>query len=119
MPVSRSTSQRAIPRTSPAKSIPVSLRCFSQSSAAVCVKKTKEGEVTIAYLRDDNSNFYEDGTAAKLDGTEGDVMVDFPEFYYKWVKVDDNKFTYRFAFYNVDGSYKHVPRSLVGAYKAI
>ena len=80
-------------------------------------KKTKEGEATIAYLRDDNSNFYEDGTAAKLDGTEGDVMVDFPEFYYKWVKVDDNKFTYRFAFYNVDGSYKHVPRSLVGAYK--
>ena len=80
-------------------------------------KKTKDGEVTIAYLRDDNSNFYEDGTAAKLDGTEGDVMVDFPEFYYKWVKVDNNKFTYRFAFYNVDGTYKHVPRSLVGAYK--
>lgn len=80
-------------------------------------KKTKEGEVAIAYLRDDNSNFYEDGTAAKLDGTEGDVMVDFPEFYYKWVKVDNNKFAYRFAFYNVDGTYKHVPRSLVGAYK--
>lgn len=80
-------------------------------------KKTKDGEVTIAYLRDDNSNFYEDGTAAKLDGTEGDVMVDFPEFYYKWVKVDNNKFAYRFAFYNVDGTYKHVPRSLVGAYK--
>lgn len=80
-------------------------------------KKTKDGEVTIAYLRDDNSNFYEDGTAAKLDGTEGDVMVDFPEFYYKWVNVDNSKFTYRFAFYNVDGTYKHVPRSLVGAYK--
>ena len=80
-------------------------------------KKTADGEVSIAYLRDDNSNFYEDGTAAKLDGTEGDVMVDFPEFYYKWVKVDTNKFTYRFAFYNVDGTYKHVPRSLVGAYK--
>lgn len=80
-------------------------------------KKTKDGEVAIAYLKDDNSNFYEDGTAAKLDGTEGDVMVDFPEFYYKWVNVDNNKFTYRFAFYNVDGTYKHVPRSLVGAYK--
>lgn len=80
-------------------------------------KKTKDGEVAIAYLKDDNSNFYEDGTAAKLDGTEGDVMVDFPEFYYKWVNVDNSKFTYRFAFYNVDGTYKHVPRSLVGAYK--
>lgn len=80
-------------------------------------KKTAEGEVSIAYLRDDNSNFYEDGTAAKLDGTEGDVMVDFPEFYYKWESVDSNKFRYRFAEYNVDGTFKHVPRSLVGAYK--
>lgn len=80
-------------------------------------KKTAEGEVSIAYLRDDNSNFYEDGTAAKVDGTEGDVMVDFPEFYYKWEAVDSNKFRYRFALYNVDGTFKHVPRSLVGAYK--
>ena len=80
-------------------------------------KKTAEGEVSIAYLRDDNSNYYEDGTAAKLDGTEGDVMVDFPEFYYKWESVDSNKFRYRFAEYNVDGTFKHVPRSLVGAYK--
>ena len=81
-------------------------------------KKTAEGQVTIAYLNNSNSNQYEDGTAAKLDGTEGDVMVDFPEFYYKWEKVDDNKFRYRFAEYNVDGTFKHVPRSLVGAYKA-
>ena len=80
-------------------------------------KKTAEGQVTIAYLNNSNSNQYEDGTTAKLDGTEGDVMVDFPEFYYKWEKVDDNKFRYRFAEYNVDGSFKHVPRSLVGAYK--
>lgn len=80
-------------------------------------KKTAEGEVSIAYLRDDNSNYYEDGSTAKLDGTEGDVMVDFPEFYYKWESVDSNKFRYRFAEYNVDGTFKHVPRSLVGAYK--
>lgn len=81
-------------------------------------KKTADGEVTIAYLRDDNSNFYEDGTAAALDGTEGDVMVDFPEFYYKWEQVDANKFRYRIALYDVDGTFKHVSRSLVGAYKA-
>ena len=45
-------------------------------------------------------------------------MVDFPEFYYKWEQVDSNRFRYRFAEYNVDGTFKHVPRSLVGAYKA-
>lgn len=44
-------------------------------------------------------------------------MVDFPEFYYKWESVDSNKFRYRFAEYNVDGTFKHVLRSLVGAYK--
>lgn len=80
-------------------------------------KKTAEGKVAIAYLNNSNSNQYEDGTTAKLDGTEGDVMVDFPEFYYKWESVDGNKFRYRFAEYNVDGTFKHVPRSLVGAYK--
>lgn len=81
-------------------------------------KKTAEGQVTIAYLKDTDSNYYEDGTAAQLNGNEGDVMVDFPEFYYKWELVDANKFRYRFAEYNVDGTFKHVPRSLVGAYKA-
>ena len=81
-------------------------------------KKTADGQVTIAYLKDTDSNYYEDGTAAQLNGNEGDVMVDFPEFYYKWEQVDANKFRYRFAEYNVDGTFKHVPRSLVGAYKA-
>ena len=81
-------------------------------------KKTANGEVTISYLKDTDSNYYADGSSAKLDGTEGDVMVDFPEFYYKHEKIDANKFRYRFAEYNVDGTFKHVPRSLVGAYKA-
>lgn len=44
-------------------------------------------------------------------------MVNFPEFYYKWEKVDDNKFRYKFSERNADGAFKHVPRSLVGAYK--
>lgn len=44
-------------------------------------------------------------------------MVNFPEFYYKYEKVDDNKYRYWFSLYDVDGEYKHVGRSLVGAYK--
>lgn len=72
----------------------------------------------IAYLKDTDSNYYEDGTPAKLDGTEGDIMVDFPEFYYKWEQMDANKFRYRFALSNIDGNFKYIPRSLVGAYKA-
>jgi len=82
------------------------------------VKKTAEGQVTIAYLRDDNSKYYEDGTAAVLTGSEGDVMVHFPEFYYKYEKVDDNKFRYHFALQKVDDTYIKVSESLLGAYEA-
>lgn len=81
-------------------------------------KNLGQGEVAICYLDDSNSNFYEDGTPAVLTGEEGDVMVNFPEFWYKWVGIDDTHFAYRFAFSNIDGSYKHVTRSLLGAYKA-
>lgn len=80
-------------------------------------KKTAEGQVSIAFLRNDNSNYYEDGTAAKLDGTEGDVMVYKPEFYYKYESLGGTKFAYRLSFFNVDGTYKHSPESLIGAYK--
>lgn len=89
---------------------------LSQFRRCLC-KKTDDGEATVCYLDDNNSNFYEDGSAAVLTGEEGDVMVNFPEFWYKWVKIDDNRFAYRFSLFNVDGDYKHVPRSLVGAYK--
>lgn len=72
------------------------------------------GEVFVCRLKEDNSNLYFDGSPADLTGQEGDVMVAFLEF---WYKVDDNKFLYHFADHNIDGTYIHVPRSLVGAYK--
>lgn len=80
-------------------------------------KKTANGQVTICYLKDTDSNYYADGTAAVLTGNEGDVMVDFPEFYYKYQSLGGTKYAYRFALYNVDGTYKHVERSLLGVYK--
>lgn len=75
------------------------------------------GEVFVCRLDDNDSNFYLDGSPADLTGQEGDVMVVFLEFWYKWYKVDDNKFLYHFADHNIDGTYIHVPQSLVGAYK--
>lgn len=52
-----------------------------------------------------------------MNGSEGDVMVNFPEFWYKWVKIDNNKFAYKFSLSNIEGDWVHVGRSLVGAYK--
>lgn len=80
-------------------------------------KKTGEGKVTIAYLDDSNSNFYEDGTLAVLTGEEGDVMVYFPEFWYKGM-YSEKGYKFCFALEQIDNTWKHAPASLVGAYKA-
>ena len=42
------------------------------------------------YLSPTDSTKKADGTAANLDGTDGQVMVELPKFWYKTVWVDDN-----------------------------
>lgn len=83
----------------------------------LCKSAMGGGEVFVCRLKKDNSNLYLDGSQANLTGPEGDVMVVFLEFWYKWYKVDDNRFLYHFADHDIDGTYIHVPESLVGAYK--
>ncbi len=75
------------------------------------------GNATICYLDNNNSTLYNDGSAAALDCSEGDVMVYFPEFWYKYENVDDDYFRYYISERAMDG-YVHVEASLVGAYKA-
>ena len=60
----------------------------------LCKSAMGGGEVFVCRLDDNDSNFYLDGSPADLTGQEGDVMVVFLEFWYKWYKVDDNKFLY-------------------------
>lgn len=81
-------------------------------------KKSADGQMTIRYLKNDNSNYYDDGTAAKLDGTEGDVMVYFPRFYYKYENLGSYKFAYSFALVQLDNTWKESAECLVGAYEA-
>lgn len=83
----------------------------------LCKSAMGGGEVFVCRLDDNDSNLYFDGSPAVLTGEEGDVMVVFLEFWYKWYKVDDNRFLYHFADHDIDGTYIHVPQSLVGAYK--
>ena len=52
-----------------------------QSKMRRCV--VKDGIVQY-YLDANNSELKEDGTAAKLDGTDGDVMVEIPECFYRF-----------------------------------
>ena len=48
-------------------------------------KQAVKGTMTIAQLDDADSNKYADGTAAKLDGTEGDMFVYETHYWYKGV----------------------------------
>lgn len=47
-----------------------------------CLMKIVNNQANICYLDESNSNKFQDGTTAKLDGTNGDWMVELPEFYY-------------------------------------
>lgn len=89
---------------------------LSQFRRCLC-KKVSDNNVKICYLDDSNSNYYADGAAATLTGSEGDVMVYFPEMYYKCTDDGTNLKIY-IALDKVDDTYKHCPASLVGAYKA-
>lgn len=51
-----------------------------QSKMKRCVIKDN---VVQYYLNANNSELKEDGTPAKLDGTDGNVMVEIPEFFYR------------------------------------
>jgi len=70
----------------------------------------------LTYLKNDNSLLKPDGTAATLDGTSGQVMVEIPEFYYKsW--TDGNFFNILISEYALTG-YTKSAKQYIGAFKA-
>lgn len=82
-----------------------------------CLVKPTDNGVAICYLDENNSNLYHDGiTEAKLDGTQGEFMVDLPEFYFKGV-TDGDIYTYNIWQNNIIGAYKS-RRVLLGAVEA-
>lgn len=82
-----------------------------------CLVKPTDNGVAICYLDENNSNLYHDGvTEAKLDGTQGEFMVDLPEFYFKGVTNNDI-YTYNIWQNNVKGAHKS-RRVLLGAVEA-
>lgn len=82
-----------------------------------CLVKPIEDGVAICYLDENNSHLYHDGvTYASLDGSEGEFMVDLPEFYYKGVTNGDI-YIYSIWKNNVKGAHKS-RRVLLGAVEA-
>lgn len=73
------------------------------------------------YLNANNSNLKEDGTLAILDGTDGNVMVEIPEFFYKFEvsknETGENVVKLKISEYGIDG-FNYSPKHYVSAYHA-
>ena len=99
------------------------IQWIRKNSHRVLAKKTGEGTVTYIELDDNNSNKYFDGSEAKTDGTEGDVFVKLPTFYYRGnddgpdgSSGDNVKIT--FSTEPFEDSVEWDTNTLIGAYEA-
>lgn len=93
------------------------IKWIRQNSHRVLAKKTAEGKVTYCRLNDNNSNQYYDGSAAKLDGSEGDVMLILPAFSYCGTEGDNVDIT--FSKKPFDNSVEWDSNILIGVYESV
>lgn len=68
------------------------------------------------YLHEDDSTLKEDGTPAVLDGADGQVMVEIPEFYIKHEQNLTKRSVLISKYYDV--GFTRIPKSYVSAYEA-
>lgn len=93
------------------------IQWIRQNSHRVLAKKTGEGTITYIELDDNNSNKYAaDGSEAKTDGTEGDVFVKLPTFYYHGTEGDNVEI--KFSKTPFEDSVEWDTNILIGAYEA-
>jgi len=88
-----------------------------QSKIKRCI--VKDG-VFQYYLDANNSNLKEDLTTAKLDGTDGNVMVEIPEFFFKFETVDNAgvaNVKLKISEQGING-FNYSPKQYTGAYHA-
>lgn len=92
------------------------VKWIRENSHRVLAKKTAEGMITYCRLDDSNSNFYHDGSAAVLDGTQGDVFVKLPTFYYAGTEGNNVEIT--FSRKPFEGSIEWDTNILIGVYES-
>jgi hypothetical protein len=92
------------------------IRWIKENSHRVLAKKTAEGETTYCRLKDEGGAKYHDGTAAQLNGNEGDVFMKPPRFFYKGTEGDQVDIS--FAKEKIDDSYVEWDgNTLIGVYE--
>ena len=93
------------------------IQYIRNNSHRVLAKKTADRVLTYCQLNDADSTQYFDGTTAALDGTQGDVFLKLPEFYYKGTEGDQVQIM--FAKEQADAEYiRWDPNTLIGVYEA-
>lgn len=93
------------------------IQWIRNNSHRVLAKQTADGVLTYCQLNDADSAQYYDGTTAALNGTQGDVFLKLPEFYYKGTEGDQVQIM--FAKEQVDAEYiRWDPNTLIGVYEA-
>jgi hypothetical protein len=82
-------------------------------------KYTADGEMTICQLSDADGTKYAEGTTAVLDGTEGDVWMKLPRFFYHAEEIETDVWKIGFGLEKVDNTWKEWDgNDLIGAYEA-
>lgn len=84
-----------------------------QSALRGCVA---QGDQVVYYLNADNWAYKEDGTASRLDGYDGNVMVEVPDFYFKGYNLG-NKRRFYLSTQRIDSTWSYFPKCLVAAYR--
>ena len=95
------------------------IKWIRKNSHRYLAKKTAEGKVTICQLADgDGTVFAGDGSTAALDGSQGDVMVHVPRFFYHAQLLADDKWQIDFSPVKVSEAWQEYDgKQLIGAYE--
>jgi hypothetical protein len=82
-------------------------------------KYTAAGKMTVCQLNDSDGTKYSDGTTANLTGTEGDVWMKLPRFFYHAEEIETDVWKIGFGLDKVDNTWKEWDGTdLIGVYEA-
>ena len=96
------------------------IKWIRNNSHRYLAKKTDEGKMTICQLADgDGTVFAGDGSSAARDGSQGDVMVHIPRFFYHVQELSADKWEIDFSLVKVSEEWQEYDgKQLIGAYEA-
>lgn len=96
------------------------IKWIRNNSHRYLAKKTDEGKMTICQLSDgDGTVFAGDGSSAARDGSQGDVMVRIPRFYYHVQELSADKWEIDFSLVKISEEWQEYDgQQLIGAYEA-